>query len=90
MKLINTINPPVGRFMMNEPKIPIITEIVAKQQDAMMVALKLRATWSAETAGSISRAEMSMMPTTFMARTTVSAVISTSTVFMVVVRMPEH
>ena len=55
----------------------------------MMVVLKPRATWSAETAGRISSAEISMMPTTFMASTTVRAVRSTSTALMSSALIPD-
>ena len=40
-------------------------------EESIMAFLKLFAIWRAVTAGSISKAEVSMMPTTFMVRTTV-------------------
>ena len=51
--------------------------------------MKLQANCSAEAAGRISRDDISIIPTSFMARTTERAVSSTRTALMVLVRIPE-
>jgi hypothetical protein len=88
-KLIRTIVAPVGRSRKKERKIPEITETIADNEAVNITALKLLAIWSAVTAGNISNAEMSMMPTTFMDKTTVTAVRRTNNVLIDLVFMPE-
>jgi hypothetical protein len=89
MKLIMTIVAPVGRSRKNEEMIPDSTEIIAVNEAVKMTALKLLAIWRAVTAGNIINAEMSIIPTTFMDRTTVTAVRRTNSVLMSFVLMPE-
>ena len=89
MKLIMTIVAPVGRSRKNDMMIPETTEIMAVTEAANMTALKLLAIWRAVTAGNMINAEISIMPTTFMDRTTVTAVRRTNNVLMNFVFMPE-
>lgn len=89
MKLIMTIVAPVGRSRKNERTIPETTEVIADNDAANMTALKLLAIWRAVTAGNMSNAEMSIIPTTFMDKTTVTAVSKTKIVLMNFVLMPD-
>ncbi len=89
MKFIRTIVAPVGRSREKETRIPETTETIADNEAVNITALKLFAIWSAVTAGNISNAEMSMIPTTFMDKTTVTAVRRTNIVLIDSVFMPE-
>jgi hypothetical protein len=89
MKLIRTIVAPVGRSREKETAIPETTETTADNEAVSITALKLLAIWRAVTAGNISNAEMSMIPTTFMDKTTVTAVRRTNIVLMDSVFIPE-
>ena len=84
-----TIVAPVGRSRKNERTIPETTEVIADNDAANMTALKLLAIWRAVTAGNMSNAEMSIIPTTFMDKTTVTAVSKTKIVLMNFVLMPD-
>src|SRR5512136_1668676 len=89
MKLTRTIVAPVGMSRKNDTTIPETTETKADKEAVNITALKLLAIWRAVTAGNISNAEMSMMPTTFMDSTTVIAVKRTNNVLIDCVLMPE-
>ena len=89
MKLIRTIVAPVGRSRKKENVIPDITEIMADAEAANITALKLLAIWRAVTAGNMSKAEISIIPTTFMDKTTVTAVRRTNNILMNFVLIPD-
>ncbi len=84
-----TIVAPVGRFRISEMKIPPMTAINETQAAISMAPLKLRASCSAVTAGRMSRAETSMIPTTLMVRTTVMAVRRARIVLSLSVPIPD-
>lgn len=89
MKFMMTIVAPVGRSRNNDKIIPVTTDVTADNEATIIIALKLFAIWSAVTAGNMSNAEMSMIPTTFMDRTTVTAVSRIKSVLINFVFMPE-
>lgn len=89
MKLVRTIVAPVGRSRKKETTIPETTETIADNEAVNITALKLLAICRAVTAGNISNAEISMIPTTFMDKTTVTAVRRTNNVLIDFVFMPE-
>lgn len=89
MKLMMTIVAPAGKLSTKEANIPNITERIPEKAEMIIVVLKLFATCRAVTGGRMRRAEMSMIPTTFIARTTVSAVRRTRTLFMRSVFIPD-
>jgi hypothetical protein len=89
MKLIKTIVAPVGRSRKKEKTIPEMTEANADTEAIIITDLKLLAIWRAVTEGNISNAEISIMPTTFMDKTTVTAVRRTNIELMNFVLMPE-
>jgi len=88
MKFTITMVAPVGRFMMKDIYIPAITEDIAIKDEKTMVFLKPFAIWSAVTAGNIRRADVSIIPTTLIARTTVIPVRRTSMEFIFFVFIP--
>jgi len=88
-KLIRTIVAPVGRSRKKDKAIPSITEAIADNEAVTITALKLLASWSAVTAGNISNAEINIIPTTFMDKTTVTAVRRTKIELMNLVLIPE-
>ena len=89
MKLMMTIVAPAGKLSKKEANIPNITERIPERAETIIVALKLFAICKAVTGGRMRRAEMSMIPTTFIARTTVSAMSRTRTLFMRSVFIPD-
>jgi hypothetical protein len=89
MKFMMTMVAPVGRSKWSETITPATTEITAENEAAIISVLKLFAIWRAVTAGKMSNAEMSIIPTTFMDRTTVTAVSRTKIVLISFVFMPE-
>ena len=72
--LIMTIVAPAGISNKKDRVIPDKTDMTASSAAIGVAPLKPLATCRAVTAGRISRAEISMMPTTLMASTTVTAV----------------
>ena len=87
-KLRMTIVAPVGRSNARERNIPEITDITPHTEAITIVILKPLATWRAVTGGRIRRDEMSIMPTTRMARTTVIDVNNTRIPLIVFVFIP--
>jgi hypothetical protein len=88
-KFMMTIVAPAGRFRIKEAKIPDVTERMPERAEIMIVVLKPFAICRAVTGGRIRRAEMSIIPTTFMARTTVSAMRRTRILFIWPVFIPD-
>jgi len=80
---------PVGTLSSNERKMPIQTESTATVPATTMVPLKLLAAWKAVTAGMMRRADVSMMPTSFIVSTTVTAVSTARRELIRPVLMPE-
>lgn len=68
---------------------PDMTEIIPVRHEIMIVVLNPRANCSAVTEGIIRREDTNMMPTTFIASTTVRAVRRTSTLLMRLVFIPD-
>lgn len=77
-KFTITIVAPVGRFMTKEINIPKITEDTAIPDEMNRAILNPFAICSAVTAGRIKSDDVSIIPTTFMARTTVIPVMRAS------------
>jgi len=86
---MKTIVAPVGRSRKKEETIPEMTAANADTEATVITALKLLAIWRAVTAGNISKAEINIIPTTFMDKTTVTAVRRTNIKLMTFVLMPE-
>ena len=89
IKLMMTMVAPAGRFNIKDTNIPRITEMSPVEAETRIVALKLLETCSAVTGGKISNAEISMMPTTFIASTTVRLMSRTRILFICSVLMPD-
>ena len=69
-----TMVPPAGIFNKNDKIMPQITDRTEKITEATIVVLKLTESWRAVNGGKISRAETSIIPVTFMAKTAATAV----------------
>ena len=87
-KLRMTIVAPVGRSAANERNTPRMTDRTPLPEATMIVILKPLATWRAVTGGSMRSDDMSIIPTTRIARTTVSDVRRTRIALMVFVLTP--
>ena len=88
-KLRKTMVAPEGRSSIKDIMMPAMTEIIPVRQEITIVALNPRENCSAVTDGMMSSDDTSMMPTTFIASTTVRAVMRTRTLLMRPVFMPE-
>jgi hypothetical protein len=87
-KFITTIIAPVGILRKKEINIPLITAIMDVIAEIIIVILNPLATCNAVTEGNIINAEISIMPTTLIERTTVIAVSTTSIMLMILTFMP--
>ena len=83
-----TIVAPVGRSATRARNTPRITEKTPLTDAIMIVILKPRVICRAVTGGRMRRDDMSIIPTTLIARTTVRDVRSTRIVFMAFVLTP--
>ena len=87
-KFTITIVAPAGMSRKKEAVIPISTEITANKTETNKAPLKPFEICKAETAGKIRRADTNMMPTTFIASTTVIAVSEVRIIFTKFVLIP--
>jgi hypothetical protein len=88
-KFTITMVAPVGRLRTKEAEMPMITDTMPHSDDTTMVFRKLRAICSAVTGGRMRRDEVSIIPTIFMARTTVIPVKRTRMAFIFPVSIPD-
>ncbi len=79
---------PAGMSRKNETVMPANTETTANKTETSKARLKLFEICKAETAGSIRSADTSIIPTTFIASTTVIAVSEVMIIFTKLVLMP--
>lgn len=89
IKLTITIVAPVGRSRQYDIAMPDTTEITAERDEITKVARKLFDNCRAVTGGSMMSADISMIPTTFMDKTTVTAAINTNIVLTSLEFIPE-